>query len=151
MVHTSNTKPNEPPKLIFTLCNVRPPPPFVSRRSDRTHPPLIFVHIQRHPTPIHPLSNAKFLWKNSRNHFLTLSKLWYIIFLMLMTQILVFIAIFEKGVKFDLGAPFVHIVRHYENQGWLGAPCTLRCAIWHLWSNNRKVNSFLAWNVCHVL
>ena len=53
---------------------------------------------------------------------------------MLPTQILVFIAIFEKGVKFDLGAPFVHIVRHYENQGCLGAPCTLRCAIWHLWA-----------------
>ena len=99
MVHTSNTKPDEPPKLIFTLFKVRPPPPFVSRRSDRTHPPLIFVHIQRHPTPIHPLSHAKFLWKNSRNHFLTLSKLWYIIFLMLTTQILVFRAIFRKRGK----------------------------------------------------
>ena len=59
------------------------------------------------------------------NHFLPLSQLWYIIFLMLPTQILVFIATFEKGVKFDLGAPFVHIVRHYENQGCLGAPCTI--------------------------
>ena len=52
MAHTSNTKPNEPPKLIFTLYNVPPPPPFVSERSDRTQPPPIFEHIQR---PLNPL------------------------------------------------------------------------------------------------